>query len=845
MTTRTGGALFAILRVTVGYVVLGRLALLLALPPGYATPIWPAAGFALAATLRHGPRVLPGVFLGSFLVNLGTSMEAGTALGLGYALVPAMLGLGAALQAQFGAFVLKRWVGFPNPLIEDLAILRFLLLGGPVGCLVGASVGVTTLLVAGTLDGPEYLFSWFTWWVGDAIGVLVVTPLMLIFFGEPRVVWRPRRLTVAGPLAVALLVNLTLSLYVSAREQERVRNELERSVEHIRDALRRSFDGHAEVLASMRGLYAASDRVDQAEFRSFVQGALVRHPGIRGLSWNARVFDADRATFEAQLGHPITEKDAGGALQPAAQRPEYLVVTYIEPVDGNSSAIGYDVASDPSRRRTVEAARDGGALVTTARVELVQVPADQSGFLMFMAARSVGGQEGHVAGVLVLDQLVDVALKNVDREGIALLIVDISDPDAPEMIHGSVATDPGGLSWTLPFPIPGRTWELRFTTSARWLAAHPTWGAWAFLAGGLLFTSLLGAFLLVITGRAAKVDRLLKELVESKVSLSGLRDADERRVQDLTLLNELTELLQACDSAEEACEVICRKARQLFPESSGVVALARGPIVERVAEWGLLALVPAGGTFPVESCWALRRGQAHFTAGATSDLPCKHVAAGAATSCLCLPLVGHGETQGVLCLSGVLGEDGRRLASTVAKQVSLALANLKLRETLHAQSIRDPLTGLFNRRYLEACLQTESARASRNNAPLGVIMIDVDHFKRFNDTFGHEAGDAVLRALARLIEAKIRVGDVACRYGGEELTIILPGATAEDARKRAEAIREEVAAVRLHGLGAITISAGVAASPGHGTSGEALLRAADEAMYRAKLDGRDRVVVAG
>jgi diguanylate cyclase (GGDEF)-like protein len=186
------------------------------------------------------------------------------------------------------------------------------------------------------------------------------------------------------------------------------------------------------------------------------------------------------------------------------------------------------------------------------------------------------------------------------------------------------------------------------------------------------------------------------------------------------------------------------------------------------------------------------------------------------------------------------------LALTVAEHLALSLGNLKLQEALRHQAIRDPLTGLFNRRFMLETLERELYRMQRKESPLGVIMVDIDHFKRFNDTFGHAAGDAVLSALGRVLLAHVRKEDVACRYGGEEFTLILPETSQETACDRAEKLRQLVHGLHLehHGqsLGAITISLGVAVYPQHGEDPEALLRAADVALYEAKHAGRDRVV---
>jgi diguanylate cyclase (GGDEF)-like protein len=183
-----------------------------------------------------------------------------------------------------------------------------------------------------------------------------------------------------------------------------------------------------------------------------------------------------------------------------------------------------------------------------------------------------------------------------------------------------------------------------------------------------------------------------------------------------------------------------------------------------------------------------------------------------------------------------------------AEHVALALVNIRLRETLREQSVRDELTGLFNRRYMEETLERELRRATRERRSVGLIMADVDHFKAHNDRLGHAAGDEVLRGIASFLGESVRGEDVVCRFGGEEFVVILPKAGLEDTRLRAEELRRRLAdraTVDLApGLPAVTVSLGVAAFPEHGDDVEQLLAAADEALYRAKADGRDRVAVA-
>ncbi|PYU95481.1 MAG: GGDEF domain-containing protein [Acidobacteria bacterium] len=340
-------------------------------------------------------------------------------------------------------------------------------------------------------------------------------------------------------------------------------------------------------------------------------------------------------------------------------------------------------------------------------------------------------------------------------------------------------------------------------------------------------------------------------LQEANEQLASWVNELQQRTREMTLLSEMGDLLQACLTLPEAYVAIGQIARQLFAPESGTLSVTKTSqnLVEVVAAWG-----PALGGEPVfthEGCWALRRGRVHHIEDSSDGLLCKHLHRPPPAAYICVPMMAQGEALGILHLGyqevGRLTESKQRFAVAVAEHVALALSNLKLHETLRSQSIRDPLTGLFNRRFMEESLVREVLRAARNQGPLGVIMIDLDGFKSFNDTFGHDAGDTLLREFGFLLRNTIRAEDIACRYGGEEFTLILPEATLEATLERAEQIREEIKRLKvLHrdqDLGQVTVSLGVAVFPNHGTTGEALLRAADTALYRAKIDGRDRVAV--
>ena len=187
------------------------------------------------------------------------------------------------------------------------------------------------------------------------------------------------------------------------------------------------------------------------------------------------------------------------------------------------------------------------------------------------------------------------------------------------------------------------------------------------------------------------------------------------------------------------------------------------------------------------------------------------------------------------------------LEDNVAK-LRLALAEAdRLRTEVREQAIRDALTGLFNRRFLEETLNHEVARASRGHTSFGVLMFDVDNFKELNDNFGHAAGDAALREVGKTLALRLRAQDVACRFGGDEFIVVMPETTLENAGHKATELLGRLQQLHLElpemPLPGVKFSMGVAAFPDHGASGDELLRAVDAALYRAKQQGGGRVVV--
>lgn len=453
-------------------------------------------------------------------------------------------------------------------------------------------------------------------------------------------------------------------------------------------------------------------------------------------------------------------------------------------------------------------------------------------------------------------------------------------------------------SCTYSIQVANETWSIEFLPTREWLKNFQYWKIWMTLLLGLSTTGFLTVCLPALLGRQYQSEKqalalesqhqALIELKQYKMNSENVlaktkKEADrihtelKQEIQTLKELNQelqqsnaslkqinaemmlvsnMTHLLQACVNEDEAYATISEFIEKLFPNQSGIIYLINDSknLMEGVKSWGSHSV--SQPVFSPYECWALRSGQAYLLDRSQNNLPCKHydrLPEKSLEQSLCIPLVAQSDTLGMLYLESCteakkLSPSQMKLAISVGKHIGLALANLKLRKTLEHQSIRDPLTGLYNRRYLEEFLNQQIQRVRRNHQPFAVMMIDVDHFKQFNDTFGHDGGDRVLQELGGLLQNNLRGSDIACRYGGEELTLVLAEISWDNAKKRAEEIRQAIKALKVRSgqqlLGQITASFGVSLFPDDGLTIEALFEAADAALYRAKAQGRDRVVMA-
>ncbi|MCK8083618.1 sensor domain-containing diguanylate cyclase [Vibrio sp. 1CM24A] len=329
---------------------------------------------------------------------------------------------------------------------------------------------------------------------------------------------------------------------------------------------------------------------------------------------------------------------------------------------------------------------------------------------------------------------------------------------------------------------------------------------------------------------------------------------DERirqRTHEIELMHRLANMLAACNNMVEAQQIVSDILPRILGNVNGSVSLMRASRNQLITQldWG--ETWPGSASFAPEECWSLRKGRAHQSNDDFHSLTCGHMHEMENNQTLCIPLTAHGNTIGIMHLYFGVGDIKidpitEQLAFSVSEHLGLALANLSLQEKLRSQALSDPLTGLFNRRFFEQKLEEHSMNSATSEQPLSLLMLDLDHFKRFNDNFGHDAGDFVLKEISALLKQSVSEDEIACRLGGEELAVLLPHYSMQEATEFGQTLCDAVRSMHLEhkglSLGQLGVSIGVATYPKPASDTESLVKMADSALYMAKDMGRSRVV---
>ena len=499
------------------YAAIGWLALRLALPPSYAAPLYPSAGIALAATWVYGRPALMAVALGAFGVNLGLSAARGqfdlSALG-----VPMAIGFGAALQAALGCALVRRFVSQPLTLAQPRDIWRFLVFAAPVACLASASIATAALGLAGAVPAPALAFTWWTWWIGDSLGVLIAAPAVLSLIGRPRSAWASRRSTVAAPMLVVTALLVAATLAVARWDEQRLRSAFEREAAAAADEVASWLNGPLQALQAVHGVFQAQPRLSREDMRAATIWWLQQPLHLQAIGFSERVPRSGIAQFEdaVRAEGPADFRVFERNDRPAAVADDELVVIrYIEPQPRNAAALGVNALSIDAAAAAIRRALQQGQPSASAGFRLTQEAAEQTGVVVYHALPGTATTPSR--GVVFVTLRMDDALGAIlQRWGgnLRWCLVDRDPAASQRRLAGPTGCDGAarpGLAHDRVLPFAGREWELRLAAQPDQVAESQHANAWLFSVLGLAAASLLGALLLLVTGRARRIEMAVEE----------------------------------------------------------------------------------------------------------------------------------------------------------------------------------------------------------------------------------------------------------------------------------------------------------------------------------------------
>ncbi len=505
---------------------MGYLGTLFTIAPSHASPIWPAAGLAFAVALIYRKSVFPGLFIGILATQIYSFLDFSTPeSSLPSLIIGVISSLGSCAQAFFAAFLINHYLGKQNDLIEEKEILLFFLFGALIACIIAPTIGITCIYFLDLITLKAIPISWVTWWVGDVIGIIIFTPIILSFIAKPKKQWQERKKLVSYPLLLVFLIVIAVFKYTQTLENGRIASVFQGQANVFHSALSKQLLQQQEVNEILKTFFDSSQFVSKEEFSLMSRPFLEKYSSIQALEWISYIPHKQRDHFENSGPNPliIREPNQTKEMILASPRDEYFPITYVEPLQGNEPALGFDVASNPDALKAIIRARDNGITALTVPLQLVQDQEKKIGFVLYTPVYqhdnpldSINQKKialkGFIASVFRLEDKISAVYANLPNLQLLLRIESQEDKifnNFPK--PGSGNTNLLSLQYISQLDFANKIWTIKYQPSINFYHSQMSWVLWWILFGGFVITCLTSLGLLILTGRTLRTEKLVIE----------------------------------------------------------------------------------------------------------------------------------------------------------------------------------------------------------------------------------------------------------------------------------------------------------------------------------------------
>ncbi|MEX1200967.1 MAG: EAL domain-containing protein [Methylophaga sp.] len=823
--------------IAVAYFISGQLSLMFTAAEHYASVAFLPAGIAIMAVLTYGWRLaLPGVFIGALTVNTAIPWDAAE-LDLLSVQIGLMVAIGSSIQALLAGVIIRRFCQTPLELETDRQILQFLA-WVPVLTLISASISVSFLLFIGVENSLTPVGLWASWWLGDALGLLIAGPITLSFIGQPSALWRPRRNMLGLPTAIAFISVVLVSQSVASFEQRELEDRFRIRTQEAGTLFQIALTSQELVQDSVAQLFVSSGEVTRDEFHNFVKWATNKSKNIQVIEWLPKITREQRAAYEAEqrqyFGPDFTINDIkpGNKLVPAGDRDEYFPITYLEPEEGNQRAQGFDPTSSVISNAAVQASLASGT--SYARPPLMMVRKEFSKRILMLYRPVYLTADGE----LTLDRnnaevagLVNVAIRTEDfvenilgKREFTEFDIQWQDSLSGDYYYDVPVNETPPFQHMVDIQSAGRQMQLIFTPTKLFLEQNQRHQTLFVMVGGFLLTGLFCALVLSITGRT---HRIASEVTRRTEQLSVVTD---RAVESEQRIREVLADMQRAQADLRLSDVAFNAASEGF-----LITDAQKNVIAINSAYSLITGFTQAevlGHFPQ----LLDRGlnDELFFANLWAELNLYGLWRGEILS-----RRKDGEIFSAYLSMSKVHDETDTLTNFVAVFTDISETK-QAQLTIEHQANYDMLTGLPNRRLFNDRLEQELRHCQRDHRQLCLMFLDLDRFKDINDTLGHAVGDELLRHMADRIQDCLRDVDTVARLGGDEFTIILTGL---EQRQDAVSVAQKLIEIIEQPLRIkdqtirVSTSIGLTFYPNDGENSGLLMQNADRAMYAAKDAG--------